>query len=360
MSFVLAGDASSGLKTIELKEGDNVIGRSEASGVTDKKCSRSQATATLAGRKGPVHISIRGTNSSSYRAKGSTEIQLKLKGSSFDMNDGDTLFLLGKMYPFVLRITAESPDTDMDDDFLIKASDEFMEVEEKKEEEEVKESAAITDKGEKDAGHFPPIYEIKEKEDKIDDKTKIEVKSENYRLCFASLGTETLKFDPKRAAVIACEEIKNFLNENRDSRISIILAEPNKEVFEEFQACRPGDERFVLTSFGLSGLPGEGLPCKYIGVETNWRWKPADPEMNRVLASKGFFEKHRKAHSEVGKVAQVYETTADESVFLFCVVPNGGNPLKPDYIEDRTQAENALRSTYKALLNKFNDNVKIK
>lgn len=364
MSVVLVGDATSGLKTIELKEGDTIIGRGEISGVTDKKCSRSQATATLAGSKGPVRVSIRGANSSAYRAKGSTEIQFKPKGSSFYMNDDDTLFLLGKMYPFVLRVTAENSDTDMDDDFLIKASEEFMDAEEKKEEEKRIEGGVSMAEGSKsDPVHFHPSHEMEEEknDDDMDDKTKIEIKSENYRLGLASLGTGVLRFDPKRAAVIACEEIKNFLDENRDSRISIVLAEPNKEVFEEFQACRPADERFVLTSFSLAALPGEGLPCKYVACETNWRWKPADPEMNRVLASKSFFfENHRKAHSDVGKVAQVYETAADESVFLVCVVPNGGNPLKPDYIEDRAQAESALRSTYRALLSKFNDHVKIK
>lgn len=342
-------------KVIELSEGENVIGRGEKSGITDKKCSRKQVTVTFSSNSETVQVFVGGTNSSSYQAKGSPELRIMPNRSTFIMRDGDTLFLLGRLYPFVLKISKpEVSSMDTEDDFLMAAADEVMREEDKeKEDNDVMEGH----KDEKSA----IVIDDDIKYDKMEEKkVKIGFKSENYRLGLASLGTGILKFDPKRAAVIACEEIKNFLDKNRsNNKISIVLAEPNREVFEEFQANRPTDERFVLTAFSLAALPGEGLPCRYIACETNWRWKPADPEMNKMLASKDFFEKHKKLHSDVGKSTLVYETTigdgtsSDNTVFV-CVVPNGGNPSKADYIGDRVQAENALRNTYKTLFNKFN------
>lgn len=346
-AVLLVGDASTGLKTIELTEGKNVIGRGEKSGVSDKKCSRSQVTATLTSTDKSVFVSVSvsGINPSSYQPKGSSELQAKPKGSTFPIHDGDTLFLAGKSYPFVLKITGDDKDNDMEDEFLLAASNEILNNIYNNDDDIL----SNNNNNNKDDNT------INEENTHISSES---IKSEKHRLGFASLGTSMLNFDPKRAAAIACEEIKEFLESNRDTRISIVLAEPDRRVFEEFQASRPADERFVLTEFNLAALSDEGLPCRFVACETNWRWKPADPEMDRMLASRSFNEKHRKLHSDVGKTAQVYETAVGDTVFFACVVPNGGNPLKADYIENRSHAEDELRKTYKTLLNKFNDHIK--
>ena len=347
MSVSLVGNAEDGLRTIELTSGDNIIGRGEQSGVRDKKCSRKQVTVAVISPHEPVRVSVNGTNPSTLQRKDDTEQQSMPKGAAFTMNDGDTLYMIGKMYPFVLRMPGQPPsDPSTEPDNNDTESDSVL-VAASVDTGDARRDESSSSKDDEDISH--------EHEADAEEEAMPESEARTYRLGLASLGTGALKFEPKRAAAIACEEIGRFLASNKGRGVSIVLAEPNREVFEEFQASRPVDERFVLTGFSLAALPGEGLPCGFVSCETNWRWKPADPEIERTLKAKGFFEKHRETHSNVGKVTGVYKTVVDETTFFVCVVPNGGNPLKPDYIEDHSQAEDALRNTYKNLFSKFGE-----
>ncbi|KAH3762425.1 hypothetical protein Pelo_5725 [Pelomyxa schiedti] len=80
---------------------------------------------------------------------------------------------------------------------------------------------------------------------------------------FPSFGTSSLKFDPAKAATIACSEISSTLERIADPLLRLLLYEKDPVVQRAFHACRPKDSRFVIIPGGISDVTDAGYDCKY-------------------------------------------------------------------------------------------------
>eukprot|EP01103_Thecamoeba_quadrilineata_P009110 TRINITY_DN18825_c0_g1_i1.p1 TRINITY_DN18825_c0_g1~~TRINITY_DN18825_c0_g1_i1.p1 ORF type:complete len:501 (+),score=86.48 TRINITY_DN18825_c0_g1_i1:25-1527(+) len=172
------------------------------------------------------------------------------------------------------------------------------------------------------------------------------------------LGTSSFQFDENTAALIAAQEIKNFLNKHSElDQLRIVITEQDAETRRLFKKhCTIQDHRLIFSSAHISNLKTDAnIPCSFLVNPTNWRFKGG------FIKDKQIFEVVKTKYN-VGKCGKAYEVVVPESSRLYTIQdvrliiyvippnmnPNKANCLNGDYEKGRTLLQLCYRSIFQA------------
>jgi O-acetyl-ADP-ribose deacetylase (regulator of RNase III) len=110
-----------------------------------------------------------------------------------------------------------------------------------------------------------------------------------YALCFPSISTQAFKFDVEKAAAIACQVIKEFLDQHKDERIRLYLVDLTESVtLAKFRQAAASaellkDKRFIITPANLINLRANLIPCWYIVNASNAAFNSGGSGTNKAI-----------------------------------------------------------------------------
>eukprot|EP01116_Phalansterium_solitarium_P025639 TRINITY_DN9905_c1_g1_i2.p1 TRINITY_DN9905_c1_g1~~TRINITY_DN9905_c1_g1_i2.p1 ORF type:complete len:511 (-),score=182.40 TRINITY_DN9905_c1_g1_i2:300-1832(-) len=189
-------------------------------------------------------------------------------------------------------------------------------------------------------------------------------------LAFPSLSTgpSVWSIEPERAAAVACQAIRAFLEQHGDDReLRLLLVHPHDDaVVRAFRKhYRSDDARFRIEVAQLTQLRSAGLECAFVANETNWRMTSKSRRDVYAAAGPGLELATRAAHPKPAAVGGCYLVELPGSsplrqsqgvhYILHCLGPNfksyGLAPGQP--VPAHIDPEAALATAYDNMLKVF-------